>query len=139
MTNYLEAAIRTHILNDPVLASKLSDEGVYFSSLPQEAEPSSIVLQEVSGVDPSPTHNGRSGVQRRRFQFTIWTDCVLKRVEIKTRLDRVFDSKAIEVGGSGGVYCGRVAKVGQVDLGKDPGRNLYLYAVDFMFDEQVFD
>ena len=136
----LEQAIRTHLLNDPTLVSLIGDDAVYFSNLPAAAAFPAIVLQEISGVDPSPTHSGHSGLENRRFQFTIWTDCVHKRVRIKTRLDRYLNNGNTVVGASPGVdgiWCPRIWKAGQVDLGKDPGRNLYMYAVDFIFTEKV--
>lgn len=136
----LEQAIKTHLLNDAVLASYLGDDAVYFSVLPAVAHLPAIVLQEISGVDPSPTHSGHSGIENRRFQFTIFTDCVHKRVRIKTRLERYLNNKNVVVGqqgGSDGVWCPRIAKVNQVDLGLDTGRRLFMYAMDFIFTEKV--
>lgn len=137
---YLEQAIRTHLLNDPVLASYLGDDAVYFSTLPNDARLSAIVLQEISAVDPSPTHSGHSGIENRRFQLTIWTDCVHKRVRIKTRLERYLNNKNVVVGqldGSDGIWCPRIWKANQTDLGLDPGRRLFMYAMDFIFSEKV--
>lgn len=137
---YLEQAIRTHLLNDAVLTSYLGDEAVYFSVLPNDAQLPAIVLQEISAVDPSPTHSGHSGIENRRFQFTIWADCILKRVRIKTRLDRYLNNRNVVVGqtdGFDGIWCPRIAKANQTDLGLDPGRRLYVYAMDFIFSEKV--
>lgn len=136
----LEQAIRTHLLNDPVLASYLGDDAVYFSVLPADARFPAITIQEISGVDPSPTHSGHSGLENRRIQFTIFTDCVHKRVRIKTRLDRYLNNKNSVVGASPGVdgiWCPRIWKANQNDLGLDPGRRLFMYAVDFIFTEKV--
>lgn len=137
---YLEQAIRTHLLNDAVLASYLGDDAVYFSTLPNDAALPAIVIQEISAVDPSPTHSGHSGIENRRFQFTIFSDCVHKRVRIKTRLDRYLNNRNVVVGqaaGSDGVWCPRISKANQTDLGLDPGRRLFMYAMDFIFTEKV--
>lgn len=134
---YLETCLKRHLLNDPYLASKLGDDAVYFSVLPQHADFPAIVISEINGADPSPTHDGHSGVERREFQFTIFADCKLKMVEIRTRLEKYLDSKAVEVGAPDGVWCGRIAKIDQRDMGQSPGRNLLMYSMDFMFLEKV--
>lgn len=134
---YLETCIKRHLLDDPYLASKLGDDAVYFSVLPQDANFSAIVISEISGFDPSPTHDGHSGIEKREFQFTIFATCVLKLVEIRVRLEKYLDSKAVEVGAPDGVWCGRIAKTGQRDMGQNPGRTLYMYSMDFQFWEKV--
>lgn len=134
---YLEGCIKRHLLNDPYLASKLGDDAVYFSVLPQHANFSAIVLSEINGRDPSPTHSGHSGVEERDFQFTIFATCTLKIVEIRTRLEKYLDSKAVEVGAPDGVWCGRIAKISGRDMGQNPARTLYMYSIDFRFWEKV--
>jgi len=134
----LAEAIRTHALSFLRLASMIvNDDDTtyrwYGPTLEQGTALPAVTVQQISSVDVAETHLGHSGLERARFQITVWSQCQLKLVRLGAEIERAFRSFRGVMGGAGGFEVGQCTKVGAVDLGREPGRNAYKRAIDISF------
>ena len=133
---FLEEAIRAHALSDAYLANLLSDGNDrhrwYGPVLEQMEALPAVTVSLVASVDAAPTQVGHSGLERARYQFTVWGSCWRECLQLTAAITRpgFFDGFR---GHFGSVLIHRCSKVNVVDLGKEPGRNVYKRAIDFYF------
>jgi len=127
----LEEAIRAHALGDAAITALIGDRW-YAVDLPQGKAFPAITMQQVSGT-PEHSHEGHSGIENARWQFTVWSDCYEKCTRLAWYVERRFDAFRGQWGNSeqGFMDIGRCAKTARVSFGKDPGQKLYRIAIDF--------
>jgi len=135
----LAEAIRAHALSYPAIAGLIENTGAeetyrwYGPTLEQGAALPAVTVQLVSSVDAAETQLGHSGLERARYQVTVWSNCQLKLVRLSAHIERAFRGYRGVMGGAGGIYVGYCARANAVDLGREPGRNVYKRALDFYF------
>lgn len=129
----LAEGMRAHALADPQLAALLSDDEMfrwYGPVLEQASDLPAVTVQQIAGMDSAATHQGHSGLERARYQITIWSACRPKLVQLTWAIHRRFHNWR---GSMGGIQVQHSEKVGQVDLGQNGPRNTYQRALDFVF------
>lgn len=133
----LAEAIRAHALSYPQLAVLIENDDEtyrwYGPTLEQRSALPAVTVQLISSVDAAETQLGHSGLERARYQFTVWSSCQLKLVRLGAEIERAFRGFRGTMGGPGGLHVGYCSKQNAVDLGRDPGRNAYRRAIDFYF------
>ena len=139
---FLEQAIRAQAMADAYLVALIGSRW-YGATLPEMIVLPAVTAQQIASADESPSHDGHSGVERARFQITVWSECQMRLLQIAQRIAAPvvrggpFDGFRGTLGGPGGIQCGRVAKVNSVDMGREPGRNAYQRVMDFLFWYQI--
>jgi hypothetical protein len=131
-------AIRAHGLASGEIALLLGNDNDtyrwYGATLEQGATLPAVTVQQISGVDAGETHQGHSGLERERYQITIWSGCRQKLVHLTWAINRQFHAFRGRLGGPGGLMVQRVAKLNQVDMGRNGPRDAYQRALDFVFE-----
>ena len=90
-----------------------------------------LTIQQISGMDEHQSHNGRSGLERSRWQITAWALRHCDAVLAATHVVNALDAFAGVLGGAGGVRVGRCQRVARRSLGRDPESKIFGHAVDF--------
>jgi len=126
----IEEAIVAHLGSFAGLVD-LQSTRVYPVELPQGAVLPSTVYQQVSGI-PEHSHNGRTGLERARFQISHWANRACDAVAVAVQTNVALDAFRGVMGGSGGVRVGRCARVNRI-MDRHPEMRLYRVIQDFMF------
>lgn len=133
---FFEEAIRAHALKNGYLANLLSDgEDRYrwYGPVLEQAEAlPAVTVQLISSMDAAATQLGHSSLERARFQFGVWGKCWRDCLQVSMAITQPGFFEGFR-GNLGGIEVQRCAKVNVVDLGKEPGRNVYKRAIDFYF------
>jgi len=133
----LAEAIRAHALSYPAIALLIENADDtyrwYGPTLEQGASLPAVTVQMVSSVDAAETQLGHSGLERARYQLTVWASCQLKLVRLSVEIERAFRGFRGIMGGAGGIEVQYCSKANAVDLGREPGRNAYKRAIDLYF------
>lgn len=128
MAEDLQEAIRLHALSKAPIAAYIDDRWFGPTRNQGSAVPY-VTCQEISNTSFD-SHQGHSGVEESRFQFTLWGPCQMKLIQLASYIDRSFDSFK---GDMNGIKIGYTKKLNRTHLGKDPGQNLYQIALDYRF------
>lgn len=123
MSDYLEQDIRAYALADAALVALIGQRW-YSVDLPQGATFPAVTIQQISGSSEY-THQGHAGVERARFQVTVWTESHLAGLQVAARIETIFRTAKQAIGA-------RITKVNRTDFGREPGQNIYKTAIDFM-------
>ena len=133
----LAEAIRAHAISYPSIAGLIenADDSLrwYGPTLEQGAALPAVTVQLTSKVDAAETQLGHSGLERARYQVTVWSSCQLKLVRLSAAIERAFRGFRGTMGGAGGIEVQYCSQANAVDLGREPGRNAYKRALDFYF------
>lgn len=133
----LAEAIRAHALSYPAIANLIANDDDtyrwYGPTLEQGTALPAVTVQLVSSVDAAETQLGHSGLERARYQFTVWSNCQLKLVRLSAEIERAFRGFRGRMGGACGIEVGYCNKANATDLGREPGRNALKRAIDFYF------
>jgi hypothetical protein len=128
-----EEALRTYALDCDELTFLIEDRW-FADILPQGAAVPAVVVQQISEVSE---HNqqGHAGLERARYQLTVWAPCSGKAAHVAAVIARRLDGKRGQWGhpSIGYIEIGRSAKVNRTSLGLDRERKLFGLALDFMF------
>lgn len=134
MTSLLFEGLEAYCLGNAYLGAAV-DARVYNTMLPQGAVLPAVTFQDISGVDPAPTMQGQSGVERTRIQFTVWSKDPTTGSKIADVLKRIFNGFRGWMGQA--VQVGAVLYQSSQNMGRLPGQNVYQRTVDFMFVHEV--
>lgn len=133
---YIEEAIRVHALHNAYLANLLSDGDEryrWYGPVMEQAEAlPAVTVQLISSTDAAPTQIGHSSLERARYQFMVWGSCWRDCLQVERAIVTPGFFHGFR-GNLGGIEVQRCAKVNVLDLGKEPGRNVYKRAIDFYF------
>lgn len=134
----LVEALIVHLRNTPNVRAMVGDR-VYGAGLEEQAAgfPRLTVFM-VGGGDPSPSHDGPSGIERSRWQVTCTAPAICTAVRTITRVVNALDGFKGVLGnqetGEAGLYVSRVAKVDQSrgDIPRDAASRMLGHKVDFV-------
>lgn len=133
----LAEAIRAHALSYPGIVGLIENEDDtcrwYGPTLEQGSALPAVTVQLVSSVDAAETQQGHSGLERARYQITVWSGCGRKMGQLQKEILHAFKGYRGIMGGPGGIEVQRCAHANMTDLGREPGRNAYKRALDFYF------
>jgi hypothetical protein len=127
-TVFIEQGLRAWAMADPYLVS-LIDARWYGPVMEQGSALPCVTVQQIGSADEAPTHQGHSGLERARLQVTVWSSCQMRAIQISERIKRRIDGFR---GSLGGMPVGRVAVASTVDMGREPGQNVYQRVVELI-------
>jgi hypothetical protein len=124
----IEEAIVQHLRADPVVTADVGARIYGAGLLDQGVAMPAITFQRVSSGDDWQSHQGSSGLERARFQFTVYGARHCDAVLSATHLINAMDGKT---GWLPGVSVGRCSRTNRTDLGRDRATMLYAQLVEF--------
>lgn len=132
---YIEEALREQALADPALAAVIGDRW-YGPTLEVAIGDPAITVQCISDVSEY-SQAGYSGLERARYQLTVWASSHLQVIQVMALIERAFSGYRGVMGTTVAVHVGRMWKAGRTDLGREPGQKVYKSSLDFMIDYTV--
>lgn len=127
-TVFIEQGLRSWAMADAYLVA-LIDGRWYGPVMEQGSALPCVTVQQVGSADEAPTHQGHSGLERARLQLTVWSSCQMRAIQISERIRRRLDGFR---GSLGGMHVGRIGVVNTMDLGREPGQNVYQRVVEIL-------
>lgn len=124
----IQEGVRLFFLNDAALVA-LIGQRFHDAEIPQNAVYPCCTLQLVSSV-PDYTHRGESGQEFARFTVAAHADCGNRCMQIAAQLRRIIRDQPRGVF-PGSFHYSALQRMNETAIGRAPGRNIAMHAIDF--------